>query len=126
MMALMLAVLPISAQAAGSVTATHSVISQQSTANGTNVTLNITLNNQSATPLVNVTLEMVDLTLWATPGTNVLNVGNLSAGQTINIAWHIASTAPSYIAGAPLSVLLKALDANGQPVEFSIMSQGSN
>ena len=110
------------AQAELAITATHTITSQQATASGTDVTLNITVSNQSASSLSNVTLSLMEPLGAGGPGSTVLNLGNLTAGASVTKTWNISIHEPE-MQPLPLMIEASGADANGSVVHFPLLSE---
>jgi hypothetical protein len=106
------------------ITAQHQLVSQAEGANGFDISLLFTIQNSGLESLSDVNLELVDPNLPAKPGTNIYYLGNLPAETDKQFTWNIISGCPLPNQKLPLILWSKVTDANGQPLEFSIISMG--
>ncbi len=111
-----------SAQAGPVLTATHTIVSQQSTSVGTRVTLHITISNSGMGSLSNVTLNLMDPPSPAGPGSNALAMGNLAAGGTASATWSLSVLGPEMPA-MPLMLDASGTDANGNVIHVPVLSE---
>jgi len=107
---------------AGQITATHTVVSQQQTANGSDVTLNITMNNQGSISLSNITLTLMEPMGLDGPDSNVLSLGSLTAGTSVSFSWSISILDPE-MQPLPLMIEASGTDVNGNAVHFPLLSE---
>ena len=123
MLLAMLAFAPLSAQAAGeALQASHQITSQQQSAAGTAITTEMRVTNTGAEALSNVSIELIDSMLPAAPGSNVVSVGSLAAGESKVVEWIISTVASVFPSGAPLLISIQAVNASGQSVDIQITS----
>jgi len=106
------------------ITAQHQLVSQAEGANGFDISLSFTIQNSGLESLSDVNLELVDPNLPAKPGTNIYYLGNLPAETDKQFTWNIISGCPLPNQKLPLILWSKVTDANGQPLEFGIISMG--
>ena len=108
------------------ITARHQLVSQAEGVNGFVISLSFTIQNPGLESLSDVTLELIDPNLPAEPGTNKYYLGTLPLETEKQFTWDIISGCP--LPGQELPLLLwgKGTDANGQPIEFRIISMGAS
>ena len=106
------------------ITAQHQLISQAEGTNSFDISLSFTVQNSGLESLSDVTLEIIDPTVTAEPGTNKLHLASLLSEEQLQVDWDIISSAPFIGHGLPLIIIGNGIDGNNQPVQFQIISKG--
>lgn len=87
--------LPVVVQAADyRLNVQYSLSDVTTTATGTKVTLNMTINNTGDAALNNITIVMMEPLKLAVPHKQPLSISSLSAGETSSISWTVSTIAP--------------------------------
>lgn len=101
---------------------THTVVSQQQTVAGTDVTLDVAVHNPSAETLTNVSIELADPVGMAQAGGNALSVTSLAANGDATATWTISVTDPAFDVAAPIALRVTGTDSTGATLDFSAVS----
>jgi len=103
-----------------SITATHSIVSQQAVANGDQLTLQLTVTNQGLQAIQTLTLEPADTMFM--PDSNPIVLGNIPSGGSVSVL--VSGTSPRYSISMPWMLTASGSDASGTQISVQIVSQG--
>jgi len=107
--------------AGASVTAAYHVVAVQSAANGSLISLDVTVTNNGTVDLNGAVVNQVDPTLMG-GDSNSLNVGALAVGAQAVRQWTISSSTPAAQLSTPLELYFdgSAVDGNGNPIAVAV------
>lgn len=115
----------IATAASVELTATHTIVSETQTAQGSTLTVvNITVTNNSASSLSNISVNPIGPDAIVVPGTSTLTIPALAAGATATVSWNLELAGPPLMPGLPLHLIGTATDQTAQAVNTFVFSRG--
>ena len=109
------------AQAAG-LNVTHQVISQQATAAGSDMTIKFGIENQTASALTGVSIELNDPMIMVNETVKAFNFASLAIGELVTVEGTVASSTPMLPVGSPIQAIIRGTDSAGQQVSYVVTS----
>ena len=109
---------------AGQITSSHSIVSAVSVPSGTDVTLNISISNNSAVTYTNLTVAGVRDFTPIDPVADSLQITILPTGQTVTAAWNFTINSPTMPdSQGYIRLLLSGFDDGGNQVTIPVSSK---
>ena len=108
---------------AGQITATHTILSQQQTASGTDVSLQITVNNQGGLSLSAVSLDLIGPMGATLAGSNRVALGDLASGASVSKTLTVSIPGAGLALMPPLMFDGSGAGSQGAVSHFPLLSQ---
>jgi len=104
------------------ITASHQILSVQPTVNGNDITINLTIANQSAQNISYATVEYADAAWQVNTDTAPLKLNAIASGSSTVAVWTLQTGLSSFDGTLPLTIHLFYGDANGNQVDITTTS----